>query len=1225
MAAKALIDELLSRWNERRVRGESTSVEELCRDHPELITPLRSAIAQRKAESVELTSEWSSDDAARAAPAPAPSAGTLEEFSLSIEDTEAQNAGLGPPQGPDEIGRLGPFRVIKLLGSGGMGSVFQAVDCQLERYVALKVLRPRLAGAEVARQRFLREARMAAALEHDHVVAIYQVGEDRGIPYLAMPLLRGQTLQDRIQGAARLEIKEAIRIAREVAEGLAAAHEQGLVHRDVKPANVWLEEATGRVKILDFGLARSAEEEEAGRLTQDGTILGTPAYMAPEQASGGRAVDHRSDLFSLGCLLYRMLTGKIPFAASSHAAMLLAITKTDPVPPCTLNPQVPPPLDALTLGLLAKDPAARPPSARAVVEALRALELPPPAAADPAFAMPPIAIDVGEENPDSLTLRPAPRPKAPANRARLWWLTAGGVALCLIGGLLASLDLLPRFHQHFSEEGTLVLEAPRSVLAVAVAVKHAGHPVGVLDTSAPAQVLRLPAGDYELVLSDTGGTLQLADARIALRRGERKLVRLVPVPRGPAAAWPPPPAVNPSWPLPPDDEDQLPGLIPHPTPLAGMARWQIATRRPRKTLVALAWSPDHRRLACASTECLVRIYDAARLDLVGVLVSQGEPFACVAWSPDGQQLATGSTDGTVQLWAADGKPGALVQGHSARVTGLAWNHDGTQLASASLDTSVRLWTREGKPGPVLAHPDRVHAVGWSPDGTRLVSGCEDKTVRVWSAAGKPGPVLKGHSQAVAAVAWSPDGLRIASAGGLAGDASDSGDTTVRIWRADGTPGPVLKGHTASITALAWSPDGKQLASASEDKSLRFWFPGSDAKPGKVVRDAAPIHCLAWGADGQHVATGGGDCHLQIWHRDGSPGVTFVGYPEIESIAVRGDGQRLAAARRNTTNILIWGPDAAPAIVLKGHTRAVTALAWSPDGSWLASGSRDASARFWRGDGTPGPVFHGHRGEILCVAWSPDGKRIATASRDATVRIWNRDGAPGPTLNGHTLSVFAVAWSPDGKQLVSAGRDGTVRLWDAGGTPKQVLVRYNVAVDAVAWSPDGLRIAAGNRLNDLQLWGAAGAPGPTLRGNDGHVTSVSWHPDSVRLALGSNDPAVCLWDISGLRGPVLSFDLESDAFFTAWTTGATRLVAAGHAGSVRAWNGRTLEPEWIAFQTSLSDVTAFTASGSLLRSTPAALREFLYLVERPDEGVDVLSHEAFEKRRGTPSSSKGGGP
>jgi WD40 repeat protein len=170
-------------------------------------------------------------------------------------------------------------------------------------------------------------------------------------------------------------------------------------------------------------------------------------------------------------------------------------------------------------------------------------------------------------------------------------------------------------------------------------------------------------------------------------------------------------------------------------------------------------------------------------------------------------------------------------------------------------------------------------------------------------------------------------------------------------------------------------------------------------------------------------------------------------------------------------------------------------------------------------------------------------------------------------------------------------------------------------DCVAWSPDGIRIGAGNRRGDLQLWGANGAGGPTLRGNGEQVTSIAWHPDSARLAAGSNAAGVPLWDINGVRGPTLSFDPESDASLVSWAARGAKLVAAGHAGSVRAWNGQTLEPEWISFQTGLLDVTAFSASGRLLRSTPTALREFVYLVDRPGHGVDTLTHEAFEKRAG----------
>jgi len=329
MPGDALIEELVTRWEEMRSRGEETSVEELCRDHPELIGTLESAIARLRATTVEETSQWSSESRSERTSASRDS--ESESQSDRDDDTEDLSDGLGPPQGPGEIGRIGPFRVIKLLGAGGMGSVYQAVDSQLGRFVALKVLRSRLTGSEVARERFLREARAAAALEHDHVVAIYQVGDDNGVPYLAMPLLRGESLNDRLQAGARLPVAEVLRIGRETAEGLAAAHERGLVHRDIKPANIWLEEGTHRAKILDFGLARSAED--AARLTQDGTILGTPAYMAPEQTKGARQVDYRSDLFSLGCVLYRMATGRLPFAANSNAAMLLAIVRNDPVPP----------------------------------------------------------------------------------------------------------------------------------------------------------------------------------------------------------------------------------------------------------------------------------------------------------------------------------------------------------------------------------------------------------------------------------------------------------------------------------------------------------------------------------------------------------------------------------------------------------------------------------------------------------------------------------------------------------------------------------------------------------------------------------------------------------------------------------------------------------------------------------------------------------------------------
>jgi hypothetical protein len=191
---------------------------------------------------------------------------------------------LAPPGGPGEIGRLGPYRLLKVLGAGGMGIVFEAVDPQLQRRVAVKVLKPALAASAAARRRFLREAQATAACAHDHIVAVHQVGEDRGIPFLVMPLLEGETLQMRLAREGQLRVAEVLRIGREAAEGLAADHQAGLIHRDINPANLWLEGAGGRVKIMDFGLARAAEYGDG--LTQPGTAMGTPPYIAPEQARG---------------------------------------------------------------------------------------------------------------------------------------------------------------------------------------------------------------------------------------------------------------------------------------------------------------------------------------------------------------------------------------------------------------------------------------------------------------------------------------------------------------------------------------------------------------------------------------------------------------------------------------------------------------------------------------------------------------------------------------------------------------------------------------------------------------------------------------------------------------------------------------------------------------------------------------------------------------------------
>jgi serine/threonine protein kinase len=280
---------------------------------------------------------------------------------------------LAPAEEPDEIGRLGTYRVLEVLGSGGMGVVFKAEDPFLGRLVALKAMLPSLAAGDTARLRFLREARAAASVEHDHIVSIFQIGEDRGVPFIAMPLLQGESLDARVRRLSpdTIPIPEVVRIGRQIAEGLQAVHARDLIHRDIKPANIWLEAPGSRVKILDFGLARTTTGE--GQLTQIGAIVGSPAFMAPEQASR-QSVDARCDLFSLGCVLYVMCTGELPFAGDDTLATLMALASTIPLAPHERNPEVPEELAELVMHLLAKKPAERPGSAAEVIERLRAIE-----------------------------------------------------------------------------------------------------------------------------------------------------------------------------------------------------------------------------------------------------------------------------------------------------------------------------------------------------------------------------------------------------------------------------------------------------------------------------------------------------------------------------------------------------------------------------------------------------------------------------------------------------------------------------------------------------------------------------------------------------------------------------------------------------------------------------------------------------------------------------------
>ncbi len=325
--------------------------------------------------------------------------------------TDVQFSFLSPPQAPDEIGRLGEYRVLQLLGEGSMGLVFLAEETQIKRKVALKVMKSELAIYAEHRARFLREARTAASVEHEYIIPIFCVDEDHGIPFITMPLLKGESLDSRLKRLTLLPFPEVLRIGSQIAEGLAVAHDAGLIHRDVKPGNIWLEAPHDRVKILDFGLARSLESNE--ELTRTGALMGTPAYMSPEQASGER-VDYRADLFALGIVLYQMSTGVRPFSGNSAVAVLMAVTNSQPPSPKLRNPSLPKPFADLVMQLLDKDRERRPRSGHEVAARLQQMVgLKMPTRTESSITLPPAAGSTIPTAPYTIKTIPTPTPPTP--------------------------------------------------------------------------------------------------------------------------------------------------------------------------------------------------------------------------------------------------------------------------------------------------------------------------------------------------------------------------------------------------------------------------------------------------------------------------------------------------------------------------------------------------------------------------------------------------------------------------------------------------------------------------------------------------------------------------------------------------------------------------------------------------------------------------------------------
>jgi WD40 repeat protein/serine/threonine protein kinase len=1027
--------------------------------------------------------------------------------------------------------RVGEYELLIELGRGGMGIVYKARDLKLNRLVALKMIRGggHASAAEV--QRFLSEAQAVARLDHPHIVPIFEIGTADGLPYFVMGLVDGGSLKQRLADGP-LPPRVAARLLQQVAEGVHHAHEHGVIHRDLKPHNILLQRddsgspgtpasasspgitqppggstlppAPGSVtakrapsqptpRVSDFGLARLVGEDG---LTITGEVLGTPSYMAPEQAAGHvRELGPAADVYGLGAVLYELLTGRPPFQAATPTETLRLVQDQEPVPPRRLNSGVPRDLQTICLKCLEKIPRRRYATAADLAADLGRF-----LAGEPVQAQPPSVVY---------------RMRKFIGRHRVALAVTAAVLLLLIGGTVAAFIGIDRQRRAaLAANQQLQEQLYDNSIAVAERELTLNQDVSLASDLLDRcpEHLRGWEWDYLVRLRDgtrqplTGHTKGLWMAAFS-PDGRRIATASID---GTAKVWDADtgqlqltykghaifgislPGV-PSVPVmclafSPDGKHIASGsFTPNPLNLRdsrGVVKvWSpddghevLTFTGQQGVILSVTYSPDGNQIASSSIneDHSFVVWDAATGKNERVIRAHAMHVHKLRYSPDGRLLASASTDGVVKLWNAQTlQLVRSIEAHRAPVVDVAFSPDGSRLATASEDSSVGVW--ETATGAAVfklrGHTGSALGVAYSPDGKRIATGGFDKTVRVWDAAtGKEKITLRHHKDMVWSVAFSPDGRRIVSS---------SYDSTAIVWDTTPRQDPPRPGvftitghHTDRVTMVAFSRDGL-IASGSMDETVRLW----DGQSGELLRTLeghkAPVLGTAFSPDGKRVASASWDHTLKIWDTGtGNLLATCTGHTApVQSVSFSPDGKRLASAGWDSF-VMIWDAETGKRLVTcEGDLYPTVAVAFAPDGKRVACGRANRSVVLW--DAQTGKsllTLTGHEAVVPCVAFSPDGERLASASWDHTAKIWDvtpdrklhpPEGRLLHTLKGHGERVNGVAFSPDGMLLATASEDKTVRTWDVR-TGEELLPRrlHRGLVWSVAFSPDGKRLASG---------------------------------------------------------------------------------------------------------------------------------------------------------------------
>ena len=1037
----------------------------------------------------------------------------------------------GPPsiEGPGT--KIGRYELMELIGEGGMGLVYLAEQTEpVKRKVALKIVKLGMDTKEVV-ARFETERQTLALLEHPNIAHVYDADTTQtGRPYFVMEYVEGKSIT-KYCDEQKLSVEQRLGLFQQVCEGVHHAHQKGIIHRDLKPSNILvsIQDDKAVPKIIDFGIAKAITQPltEKTSFTERGQLLGTPEYMSPEQAEMAyQDVDTRSDIYSLGVVLYELLTGVTPFDAKR-----LREGGIDHIQQVICEEQALTPSARLTnLGDKAKAVAER--RRTQIITLTRRLHrelewIPMKAMRKDRTRRYRSASELADDIQNYLTGIPLiAGPESTIYRTRKFIrkhagsvATAALLAVVIILGLVASILLGCRAEQSRRQEAAARKQVEQAVVRAENAEKAAKEK------------------SEELRRALYVNSIQLADAKYG-EANIRRVHELLESCPNDLRGW--------EW-----------------YRLNHIMDQSVMTIRGHSDEVhGMAVSPDGKRIVSGSADKTVKVWDSATGEEVATLRGHSDGVISVAFSPDGKRIISGSWDNTIKVWdAATGAELMTLRGHDfygGSIDSIAFSPDGERIVSGSGDKTIKVWdaTNGDELMTIRGHERRIGPVSFSPDGRRIVSGSMDwaeapwdQTIKVWDAAtGAELMTLQGYSGIVSSIAFSPDGQRIAS----------GSYETVKVWNAaTGAEIMTLHGHKLAVAEVAFSPDGKRIVSGSSDGTIKVWDGSTGAEVMTLRGHKNEVGSVAFSPDGMHIISSSKDKTIKVWDTAiRAEAVTLVGHSDwVLSVAFSPDGKRLVSGDGDA--VTVWNVETgAELMTLRGHDNLVVGASFSPDGKRIVSGSMDKTIKIWdAANGAELMTLRGHD-DWVGASFSPDGRRIVSSSKDSTVRVW--DAATGEELmilRGHKEGVRCVTFSADGKRIVSGGVDGAIKVWDGStGAEVMTLRGHSERVWSVAFSPDGKRIVSGSSVDHtIKVWDAgSGAEVLTLLG-DGPVMGVAISPDGKRIISGGMAGTVKIWDTAtGAELMTLVVGHENDVSSVAFSPDGKTVAAGFYDNIIRLW-------------------------------------------------------------------------